>query len=367
MDRLILIILVLWASQAVGQVTLREQVVPQVGDSLYFEIDTLATNVSVGPPGENLTWDFTSVRANQRTSIVYRPASAGQFASQFSNANAVIITALQETYLRLSRNRVEELGVANRGGFFGGSPIVYPSPATLFRTPYTYGFTGSYTTYNAFSISTAFLPDSLFAGQIRPDSLRFQLETTVEREADAWGTLALRAKTWNVIREKRISTPKIKIEAKLFGIWIDVTAIAGPIFGGFFGGLGPSTSYYFWSNETKGPILIANVDSAGSVVRVQYKPDARIFLSNKDALGELGRITYIADKQMLSIITGSLKSNLCAIEICDISGKLVQSSTMRLLPQVENYYALDRILPSGIYIVTVSNGFARSSKSISVP
>ncbi|HEX5625550.1 MAG TPA: hypothetical protein VFX48_06010, partial [Saprospiraceae bacterium] len=144
-----------------------------------------------------------------------------------------------------------------------------------------------YETVSSVYIPSNILPDSILnLLPLKPDSFRINFKTKFAKEVDAWGSLKLPAKTWDVQRERRVTNSQTTVDAKVtkpFPLgWIDVTALAAGIFAGFFGDLN-TTSYAFVSNETKGLIALINMDTTGNPISIQYKPDDQIQVKTTEA------------------------------------------------------------------------------------
>lgn len=264
---------------ASAQIIITNKVVPVLGDSFAYAVDTTVSGFSLGLPAGDQEWDMSFLKNQTRRSEVFRDPALSQAKASFPTANAMVRTNTRETFYRLSANKVEELGFANRaGGPIPGfnQPTVYSKPVTVFNTPTTFGSNLSSKTDVTIPFPASFVPDSLLSqipGPIKPDSFRIRLTTQVDRLSDAWGKVKLPLKSWDVIREKVTTNTTFAIEARLGLLgWQDITAFAGA----FLGGLIPSginISYAFRSNESKGLIALVNTDTSGNVTNIQYKPN----------------------------------------------------------------------------------------------
>lgn len=260
-----------------GQTSVTNRVRPQVGDSLYYSIDTAFSTLDYGTPGSNKSWDFSNLGTTGTRSEVYQPASNGKLASRFPTADAVLIQGINEQYFKFYQDRAELLGTGTTGGGpvpgLGGANV-FPKPVVVQKFPENYQDELMYTTSNSVALPSSILPDSLLNTlPLKPDSFKIIFSQLYQKKADAWGVLKLPAKSWNVLREIRTVTTQTRVEAKvpILG-WLDVTNLAAGVFGNLFGNIN-STSYAFVSNETKGAVAVVNVDTLGNVLSVSYKPD----------------------------------------------------------------------------------------------
>jgi hypothetical protein len=266
-------------TSASAQITITNKVVPVLGDSFAYALDTSVPFLALGFPAGDQVWDLSFLQNQGRRSEVYRDPALSPAYNSFPTANAMLRTNARETFYRLSANKVEELGFANRaGGPIPGfnQPNVYSKAVTVFNTPTTFGSTLNYKTDVTIPFPASFVPDSLLSqipGPIKPDSFRIRLTTDVERLSDAWGKVKLPLKTWDVIREKVTTNTTFAIDARLGLLgWQDITAFAGAFVGGLIP-TGKNVSYAFRSNESKGLIALVSTDTSGNVVSIQYKPN----------------------------------------------------------------------------------------------
>lgn len=319
-----------------AQTTITNAVRPAVGDSFSYRYDTVVASLVLGTPGPNQSWDFSNLNSNVRRSEVYLPKSAGANAASFPTADAVVFQGITEMYYRMYANRVDLLGTATRGGGpipgLGGANV-FPKPATVLRYPENYLDSLSYQTINSVAFSSSILPDSLLNSlPLKPDSFRVNFNTKFHKVADAWGTLKLPAKSWEVLREKINTVSKTTIDAKVqFLGWIDVTGLASGLFAGFFGDLN-TTAYAFISNETKGYIAYITTDSLGLPAAVQYKPDDRIQLQTANGTNSIALNLYPNPAQDVLIVSNnSLPGERYTYRIVDVNGKTIQSAKIQLI------------------------------------
>ncbi|MBP9209854.1 MAG: hypothetical protein KBF37_05950 [Saprospiraceae bacterium] len=272
--------LVCCAIAATAQPEITSRVQPEAGDTFMYAVDTALTSIDYGTPGLDKTWDFRTLGSAVTRSEVYRPATSGSQYAAFPDADAVLQSGFNEQYFAFYPDRTELLGIATRGGGpipgLGGANV-FPAPVVIQRYPTRFLDDLSYSTAVRFALSASVLPDSLLNSlPIQPDSFQTVTTTTVDKLADAWGIMHLPARSWSVLREKRVTTVSNRVEAKVpFLGWIDVTSFAAALFGNLFADV-RTTAYAFLSDETKGLIAQVNLDTLGNVLSVTFKPDDRV-------------------------------------------------------------------------------------------
>lgn len=347
-----------WLSTAMvcSQTSITNRVAPGVGDSLYYFVDTAFQSIDYGMPGSNLFWDFSQLGRTASRAEVYRPASAGQLANRFPTADAVVIQGINEQYYKFHTDRIELLGT----GTLGGGPIpgagganVFPKPVIVQKYPESYLDELMYTTSNSVVLPSSILPDSLLNTlPLKPDSFKIIFSQLYQKKADAWGTLKLPAKTWDVLRETRTTTTQTKVEAKvpILG-WLDVTNLAASVFGNLFGNIN-SKSFTFVSNETKGIVAQVNVDTLGRVLSVSYKPDDKVFtgISTESAQHSLSLYPNPAEDVLyLNLQEINIKQYSC--EILTLTG---QSMRYPNLNGYSNKINVSHLVP-GVYILRLKD------------
>lgn len=344
-----------WLSTAMvcSQTSITNRVAPGVGDSLYYSVDTAFQSIDYGMPGSNLFWDFSQLGRTASRAEVYRPASAGQLANRFPTADAVVIQGINEQYYKFHTDRIELLGTGTLGGgpFPGaGGANVFPKPVVVQKYPESYLDELMYTTSNSVVLPSSILPDSLLNTlPLKPDSFKIIFSQLYQKKADAWGTLKLPAKTWDVLRETRTTTTQTKVEAKvpILG-WLDVTNLAASVFGNLFGNIN-SKSYTFVSNETKGIVAQVNVDTLGNILTISYKPDDKTYTDVGNLNTTLGLTIYPnpTSDYLVVDIPQNLHQLFSHYEIVDLTGKMVK----RILATTDFISLTD--IESGIYFLRI--------------
>ena len=266
----------LWSVISIqAQITIESNTLPRVNDTLRTSVDPNPTVNFDAQPIENAKWVFNDLNSPTVVETIFRDPSEGSSQS-FPTATAVTLSAQgPEFYYKIDDNTMLELGL------FGQDPVagllevdgVYAQPLTIRRTPLVYGSTFSQTSGLFFPIPLALVPDSLIQElPIQPDSLRLNISIQRQDNVDAWGTLEVNSRVYDVLRERREEIRQLGVEALLpFVGWQDVT----PLIEGFLPGAGVGTpdtivSYNFFNDQEREPIAVVNVDNEDNPVSIEY-------------------------------------------------------------------------------------------------
>jgi hypothetical protein len=260
-----------------GQIVVRDNTLPRVGDTLRTATDNLPTGINPGNSGPNQFWDFSSLQAPFISEQVLKPRSAGEHGSQFPTASFFVDAQGDgEVYYRMTPTQQFQMGfVGNPPGGFNIQVTGRYNPNYLEkRVPMNYEESGMNSANLSIPFSAEILPDTLFTGlPLRPDSIRLLTEQVYNSTIDAWGTMTIPTGTFNVLREKRVTEFNRKIEAKsnAIPVWINISDLV-PIPG--LSGMDTTITYYYWSDNTKEPIAVVQTAEMGSqVTNVQFKAD----------------------------------------------------------------------------------------------
>jgi len=147
---------------------------------------------------------------------------------------------------------------------------IYNPTFSLLKTPIEYGTVSNSTGQYISTIAANDLPITiLYSLPLLPDSVRFVSTVETSQEADAWGHLVLPDNSFEVLRERRIIAIKTRLEAKV-GLfpWRDIT---DDIFTNAFQKEEVKLSYHFYSNETRMPVLVAQMKEDGiNAASIEY-------------------------------------------------------------------------------------------------
>lgn len=272
-----------------AQITITSAYFPAVGDTLRYALSAnVATLVNlITPPGENQQWDYSQLKANQNTTIVFLPPSAGNNAATFPGADLLVKTAGGgESYYNATNTQFELMG------FIGGT-VAFPlapravgrySPALIERrAPLAYRNTHGQTSNLVIPFALSDLPpfiDSLIkslpGGQLI-DSVRVRVRVQNADTVDAWGELRIpnANESIPVLRQKRVTRTRSVVEARLSSpipLWIDITALLGNTPLGGFTTADSFIVYRFLSNNHKEELLTITANFAEDTIRtVRFK------------------------------------------------------------------------------------------------
>ena len=273
------VIIALYCTAIIGQITVTSSTFPAAGDTVFTVIDT-ESNISVGDAGENVTWDYSSLSGPFGRETLFLEASQGTASEDFPDADLVSISANeQETYYQSFSNKIIEIGRA--GEFIEGFdiPVEYQENPTFRRSPISFGDVDDDDAIATVELGADVIPEELLATvEFEFDSIRISLISNSESEVDAWGTVILPDGEYDVIRDKVITNSETKLFAKLpFIGWFDVTTVVGGIegFGDAFGAT-RTTTYNYYSAEDKEVIVSIDTDDQDMITSVEYKSDAVI-------------------------------------------------------------------------------------------
>lgn len=264
---------------ATAQITVTDATFPAAGDSLVYAIDDLPIGINPAtPPGGNQIWDFSTLQKDDTLSTVYRPANAGGQVANFPGAD-LVITGQGETYFNVTNTKFEALGYAGADPTgFGLNVVAKFNPVIVERkSPLTFFDISQQSTDLSLPFSTEQLPDSLFQGFPKPDSIRVRVNTQRLEVMDGFGTCQIPGGTYPVLRQKRTDYTTTALDAYIsfpFPLgWVDIAQFLPP--GGGLGGLlGTDTtvSFRFYSNTEKEEIAVATMSTdLSTVTSIRFK------------------------------------------------------------------------------------------------
>lgn len=251
-----------------AQTVITNEVFPALGDTLTYGLTTAPENLPITAAGEAQVWDYSSLEADVFVQQIYETPDSGAGVALFPQATLLSRAAQGlESYWRVTENSVELLGAYGQdplelGILFSTS---FTTPLTEISTPLNYLDTMESSASFLVPFATEDLPDTIVALlPIAPDSFRVRININRLDVVDAWGSLQLPENSYEVLRQKRLETATIRVDAKIsFLGWQDVTDVISPLLMGADFQQDSLLTYRFWSNEARDPVLICNTDSTG--------------------------------------------------------------------------------------------------------
>ena len=258
------VVLVAMNIVVVAQPTIDENILPKIGDTIILANDNLPEGVVIFPSKGEQEWDFMNLQSAFSKKTVVQSVSLPE-ANPYKEAD-VVIEDLEgvKNYYHLHADELKLVGRAGVDPYGIGItiPTTFEPNYSVLKTPIEYESVQNFSGQFVSTLSSTELPITvLYSLPILPDSIRFISSIETSQEADAWGHLVLPDNSFEVLRERRITTIKTRMEVKVgLFTWRDITDdIYTPIF--------PKEeiklSYHFYSNETQMPVLVAQMKEDG--------------------------------------------------------------------------------------------------------
>lgn len=262
-----------------AQITLTNATFPAVGDTLRYAFDLSPAgdpNSYITPPGGNQNWNFTNLKVQQTSTVIYRNPNTGMQTANYPGAELLVVENNNESYYNVTSNKVELMG------YDGGDPInlgvnvvaKYAPPIVEQRAPLQFFDINQISTGLLLPFSVAALPDAIVNRlPVRPDSFRIRIAINRLDVVDGAGNVAIPGGSYPVLREKRTTYREARLDAKVPPLgWLDITDVAIQSLGLTELGVDTTVAYHFFSNTAKEPIAIVTLNNAQSgITSVQYK------------------------------------------------------------------------------------------------
>ena len=258
-----------------AQITVTNSTFPEAGDTLRTVVDD-SPNINLQSPGEDLTWNFTSLDGPVFESII-SDANQGAAFDFFSNATILMgQPPVAESYYQTTASVYTSLGYSGQDPIGLGLDVIFKNSPPVVERKSPLNYNDSDTNESSVLVAYAWddLPTEITGGlglPITPDSIAVNVETVRSDEVDAWGKVALPVGTFDVLRVKRLDLTDSKVEAKFpFVGWVDITEQlipTNPILG-----LDTSLIYIYYNDESKEPVAVVSVDPISEEPQnVRYK------------------------------------------------------------------------------------------------
>jgi len=278
--KILLFILAIMSSSLVAQITVTNATFPAAGDTLRTVVDA-DPNINLQDPGEDLTWNFTSLDGPVFENIIF---DASQGASFANFPGATILTGqspFAEIYFKTTTSCFSSLGYSGQDPIGLGLDVAFKSTPPLVErvSPLNYDDDNNSSSFVSVPFAWSDLPtiitDSLPL-PTTPDSIAIEVSTTRTETVDAWGKVALPVGTYDVLRVRRWDVTQTSVQALIPtfpgfpSIWVDVTDLLGevsPLLGG-----DTTLTYRYYNDESKEPIAIVTADpNDDTPTNVEYK------------------------------------------------------------------------------------------------
>ena len=271
------LLLLLLGSLAHAQITLSNDYFPEVGDTLKYNVAPDDSDIDLLSPGPNRQWNFGDLDVVRELTL---PVTSAAGDTVFTDADvAMDIDTVTTGYYRIGETALELVGLRGRTPLLAGYTVeAQVSPARAERhAPLAYGDSYTSSTTNVIVVPTDSLPEELLAdleALSSVDSIRLTTGSERQDEVDAYGTLTIGNRTYDVLRETRVESLVTKVEVKTGALpYFDITGTLqalAPEFAPFLGEQAAVTTYYFWAQGRKEAIATVTEENDGSISRLTF-------------------------------------------------------------------------------------------------
>jgi hypothetical protein len=311
MKKILVLSFSILALEVGAQITITSADMPAAPKQYLQTVDTLPT-ISIGSAGANQIWNMAALKDQGKDTINVVAASATPYAVIFPTANLAYKTG--DNYLFLNNSTAD---LTTNGAVTTMPPLVLTplaihfSPAeTILKYPSTFGTT--FTGASGTDMKLA-LPANPLA-----DSVHLKTAKTKTSTVDAWGSITSPYGTFNCLRFKEIQHSIDSTFFRMNGTWtLQNVAI-------------DSSKTYNWLTNNLGIPLVSatvnfNTDSVESVSWLAL-PNT-VGIKKPLALVDVDVIVYPNPAQNeVKFKLDATKT--AALYICDITGKMVYSTTI---------------------------------------
>lgn len=352
----------------VAQITVDGSTFPKAGDILNLET-ALDPAVSPGPAGTDQFWDFTALAGQPVPFQTVLPASQGSASASFPDADVLIQSGPNiENYFRRTDNEFSLLG------FSGPDPlnfglnlnIRYIDPQLERFAPMS--FPDVKIDDAAFRIAIAWddlpggLTDSLGNFPILPDSIALKFEFQTIDQVDAWGSLALKDATREVLRVKRTRIQKATVEAKIVAFWIDITdLIQIPLFQQFQ--QDTTLTYQYYSATDNQPVVSLTMsDDQLTVTQASFLPQGTVSTTTPSTQLATPHITASPNPAIGPVrfqFSNLNSSETYSLRLMTLTGQIVQDIPVPTREPAPTLTIQTSHLPQGLYLYSLHDASDR--------
>jgi len=352
----------------VAQITVDGSTFPKAGDILNLET-ALDPAVSPGPAGTDQFWDFTALAGQPVPFQTVLPASQGSASASFPDADVLIQSGPNiENYFRRTDNEFSLLG------FSGPDPlnfglnlnIRYIDPQLERFAPMS--FPDVKIDDAAFRIAIAWddlsggLTDSLGNFPILPDSIALKFDFQTIDQVDAWGSLALKDATREVLRVKRTRIQKATVEAKIVAFWIDITdLIQIPLFQQFQ--QDTTLTYQYYSATDNQPVVSLTMsDDQLTVTQASFLPQGTVSTTTPSTQLATPHITASPNPAIGPVrfqFSNLNSSETYSLRLMTLTGQIVQDIPVPTRDAAPTLTIQTSHLPQGLYLYSLHDASDR--------
>lgn len=301
-----------------------------LGDTVFNAID-VSPSVNIGTAGTGNTWNFGTLLANGRDTIVFsNPNTISCASTSFSSASYKFAQDTNFGFLEKSSSSLQLLGLSN-----GSICVASQNPETVIEFPSTYGSTFTDVAMTQTVVSGA------DAGFPAADSIRVNSTTNILSNFDASGTLTTPMGIFSCIRQNLERRTTSLVYAKISGFWNPSPILTQN---------DTAYSHQYWSDATnaKYPLISYDIDASGSLTgqivwMTRYASNPTSGIDEKEVLS-----VSIFPNPALDFITIESKDPVTKATIFDVSGKMILSKENPKGNRMEI-----QELPKGVYFLRV--------------
>lgn len=364
-------LLVCFVSLLTAQVTINNSTIPQLGDTLFLSFpDSSATVDLIGTGGPHV-WDFSQLTALQTAERMVESLDLNTIDSTFANADVKIqVSPFSANYYTVSDNEFSLVGNQGSTALIEGFAVSSPfSPAFVQqRAPFDLNDQFGASTSLIVAIPVDSLPQEILeaGGPLLAafDSVRLNTQVMRDDVVDAYGTLTVDGITYDVLRERRLETREVLIEAKLgFLPWTDITAqVIGaiPILADAIEGQDSVVTYNFWANDNIEPVAAVTTEADGeTITSINFKTNRTPSSVFNDFLPNAEIKMYPNPARHLTTFeaSGLLRGDY-TLQIRNVIGRRIYTQDFNSAGSIRTDIDVSQ-LPSGIYLYSLTNSRGR--------